>query len=208
MENISPSSKVIKCDYCDNDCDISDGEENSCFTCQNKIDNNSISTDNCLDYVSTIDLIEELKKRGMLTNTNSKIDINQVKGMIMHKGPNPHKQECRDCRQMRSSDYFSFYQQRVDKYGYLQRSNALCKDCKKKNEKQRKICLDKATKKGQIPEKPKPGDKCPQCKRSWGTNKKPRNWHRHHIDDDFISWLCGDCNMSLHDQRHKNINKI
>ena len=73
--------------------------------------------------------------------------------------------------------------------------------------KKRKDILKKAKKDGKIPLKPNSGDICPHCKRNWGTKENPRNWHRHHCikTEKFIGWLCGDCNMSFHDQRRKNI---
>ena len=79
-------------------------------------------------------------------------------------------------------------------YINLMRSNALCNECSIKSNKQRKKVLDRAN----VPSKPKKGEECSNCNRPWSGN-----WHRHHKGDDFISWLCGHCNMSFSDQRNK-----
>ena len=102
--------------------------------------------------------------------------------------------ECRECRNSLNPENFTYYLSRVDQKGYLMRSNALCDECSTKSNKQRKKVLDGAN----VPSKPKKGDKCPYCNRLW-----LGNWHRHHKGDDFISWLCGHCNMSFSDQRNK-----
>ena len=134
-----------------------------------------------------------------LTNTTtSGVTSNGATHVIYHKGPNPKDQECSICREMKPSSEFKFYQQRVDKDGYLSRSNAHCSICEKTSTKERMETLKKATKMGKIPPKPKAGDICPRCDRSW-----PNGWHRDHNEQthEFISWLCGNCNMSKGDHR-------
>ena len=132
------------------------------------------------------------------------INVSDVKGVIFHLGKPCGLHECSHCRVLKDSNNFSYYDQRVDKNGYLQRSNALCRDCRKATDSERKTTLDKATKNGEIGEKPLPGALCPGCDRNWGTEKEPRNWHRDHDakKNIFRGWLCGDCNMAKHDHRH------
>ena len=148
------------------------------------------------------ELILELFKRGLTTSSETnkiilsqiesgKFDSNNIR-VILTKGEPTEKQQCRDCNELHDSTEYSYYQARVDKNGFLLRSNALCHSCAKKSNKARKDVLDNAN----IPDKPKSGTECPNCKRKWNGN-----WHRHHEGDEFIGWLCGHCNMSFSDQR-------
>ena len=132
------------------------------------------------------------------------VKLLQAKGIILHNGKPPGLHKCSRCCGMKDSSHFGYYSCRVDKNGYLMRSNALCFDCRKETDKERKDTLDNAKKAGKIPPKPNPGDICSNCHRSWGTPENPRNWHRDHdaIKNEFRRWLCGDCNMALHDHRH------
>jgi len=148
--------------------------------------------------ITTEQLLKELKTRGLLTNSKANNSIiknskNQIK-VILTYGTPKKEMECRECKLMKDSNEFSFYQSRVDGDGFLMRSNALCNKCGKKSNKQRKEVLDNAN----IPNKPKKGDKCLNCERKWNGN-----WHRHHVGDKFISYICGHCNMSFSDQRNK-----
>lgn len=153
-----------------------------------------------LSSVSTSDIIKELYNRGLMTNAKSNeiilnnLNENESIKLILTKGYPIKLMECRECRESLNSNLFSYYLSRVDQNGYLMRSNALCNHCAIKSNKERKKVLDSAD----IPNKPKKGDECPNCKRSWSGN-----WHRHHEEDNFISWLCGHCNMSFSDQRNK-----
>lgn len=151
-----------------------------------------------ISKLSTEELLTELNRRGLMTNSKTNEIVlsnpNKTVKIILSYGLPEKTMECRECRQHKSSENFGFYQSRVDANGYLMRSNALCNVCSKVSNKQRKEVLDKAL----IPEKPKSGDICPNCERSWNGN-----WHRHHVEDDFISYLCGHCNMSFSDQRTK-----
>ena len=125
--------------------------------------------------------------------------------MILHRGKPEGLHECSKCAEMKDNSNFTYYNQRVDKNGYLMRSNALCLNCSEIMNSERKATLDKAKKNGEIEDKPLGGAKCPGCKRNWGTEQEPRNWHRDHdaIQNKFRGWLCGDCNMAKHDHRHK-----
>jgi hypothetical protein len=153
-----------------------------------------------LDSVSTTDLIEELKKRNLLTKsrTNETIskDIDNLEnfGVILTKGIPVEDMECRECLQILNPSFFTYYWGRIDQNGYLMRRNALCRDCAIESNKQRSDVLNNAV----IPKKPKKGDECIGCRRSWSGK-----WHRHHEKDKFISWLCGHCNMTRSDQRIK-----
>lgn len=157
-------------------------------------------TDN-LKLIPTKDLIKELNNRGLLTQAKSnKIILESIDGdeninIILSKGLPTKKLECRECRGVLPSESFNYYSARVDKDGYLMRSNALCNTCSNESDKKRKKVLDSAN----IPNKPKKGDECPNCKRYWRGN-----WHRHHVGENFVSWLCGHCNMSFSDQRNNN----
>jgi hypothetical protein len=108
------------------------------------------------------------------------------------------KDKCRSCRKKKDSSNFRFYQSRVDKNGFLMRTNAICNSCSRPQNKKRTKILNDANKSGLIPKKPKSGDTCQGCEREWHGN-----WHRHHNDEthEFVSWLCGHCNMSLSEQR-------
>lgn len=153
-----------------------------------------------LSEVSTSEIIKELSNRGLMTNAKSNdailMNLDEIENLqlILTRGLPVENMECRECRNNLNPNYFSYYLARVDQKGYLMRSNALCNECSVKSNKQRKIILDNAD----IPRKPRKGEKCPNCNRSWFGN-----WHRHHQGDSFISWLCGHCNMSFSDQRNK-----
>lgn len=127
-----------------------------------------------------------------------------IKGFILHKGEPPGLHECSKCRDLKGSEHFKYYQSRVDKNGYLMRSNALCNSCDKTMKQERESTLKKAELNNEIGDKPQPGSICPNCKRAWGAAEQPRNWHRDHdaILNVFRGWLCGDCNMAKHDHRH------
>ena len=150
------------------------------------------------DY-GTAELIDELYERGIFTTATYHKKILPGKShtikLIATLGEPPDTFECRECRRQLCSTQFSYYQARVTSTAYLQRVNALCKECTRSSNKQRQKVLKKAA----IPPRPKGGAHCPHCDRSW-----PGQWHRHHMGEDFKGWLCGLCNMSLHDQRNKN----
>ena len=118
--------------------------------------------------------------------------------VIVTYGIPTEAQTCRSCKMVLPADQFNYYQARVAKNGFLQRSNAVCHNCSKKENKERQL----AFKNSLIPEKPKKGSKCPHCDRVW-----EGNWHRHHQGDKFIAWLCGHCNMSFSDHRNKDASK-
>ena len=154
----------------------------------------------CISKISNEELFTELNNRGLLTNSksNSKLS-NTLKPnlkVILTYGEPSGKSRCRECREMKDDGCFSYYQSRVSSNGFLMRVNALCCDCAKDSNKQRKEVLEKAN----IPSKPKSGDVCTNCDREW-----EGNWHRHHVGDTFIAYICGHCNMSFSDQRNKKI---
>ena len=146
------------------------------------------------------DLLIEINKRGLLTEskTNQQIlsEIDNIENfqIILTKGISEDYLECRECKKFLKSNYFSYYLSRVDKYGYLMRSNAICNFCKKPIDSDRNIVLSKVDKST----KPKKGSVCPNCNRVWSNN-----WHRHHVGNEFIGWWCGECNMRHADQRNK-----
>ena len=158
---------------------------------------------NSINNITTEELILELNRRNLLTNSkgnelivsnlSSEDDVQVILTYGLPKGCN----ECRECGEYLESQNFSYYMNRVDQHGYLMRSNALCNDCGKKSNNERKKVFESAI----IPKKPKKGSECPHCNRKWSGN-----WHRHHKGDQFINWLCGHCNMSFSDQRNKNSN--
>jgi hypothetical protein len=156
-----------------------------------------------LSEVSLNDIMKELSKRNLLTNTKSNNvilndNIDNVK-LILTMGIPQENLECRECLQLLPSTQFTFYQGRVDKNGYLMRSNALCVECSKKINNGRTQVFKNSK---EIP-KPKKGDVCQKCERSWSGN-----WHKHHVDDVVIGYICGHCNMSLSDQRNKQNNDL
>ena len=155
-----------------------------------------------LSEIPLTDLLMEIKSRGLMTNSKKNEEIINSKSasikIILSFGLPSEKLECRECGESKSPDNFTFYQGRVDNRGFLMRSNALCHYCMKKTNEQRKLVLDRAN----IPQKPKPGDVCINCNREW-----TGNWHRHHVGNEFISYICGHCNMSFSDQRNKVVLK-
>jgi hypothetical protein len=159
--------------------------------------------DNPIKNISTDELIIELSKRNLITNSKSNEFILKNIGktnniqFILTYGLPKECMECRECRECLLPENFSYYMSRVDQNGYLMRSNALCNNCGKKTNKQRQKVFQNSV----IPKKPIKGTECPHCNRKWSGN-----WHRHHEGDNFINWLCGHCNMSLNDQRNKNNN--
>ena len=158
----------------------------------------------CLSKISTEELLKEISKRGITTNSKSNEIIMTEKcfdsvNIILTYGKPSGMMKCRECKEMKDTDCFSFYQSRVDSNGFLMRSNALCCDCSDVNNKQRKKVVDNAI----IPSKPKIGDVCSNCEREW-----LGNWHRHHVGDKFVAYICGHCNMSFSDQRNKKNNIV
>jgi len=153
-----------------------------------------------LENITNSELILELNKRGLLTSSeyNSEFVENPTEDIkvIVSKGVIKESLVCRECKEEKTTDNFSFYQARVDKNGYLMRSNALCIDCKNILNKERQF----AFKNSDLTVKPEPGTVCPKCSRPWSNN-----WHKHHEGDKFIDWWCGECNMRHADQRNKNI---
>jgi hypothetical protein len=156
-------------------------------------------------YESKItELQTELTALKLLIDTNQSIvPIEEAKGCIFHRGLPPGTHECSKCRHQKPTSEYNYYQQRVDKNGYLMRSNALCHQCNLLMNNERKNTLKRAKIEGKIPPKPNPGDICTGCNRNWGTIEQPRNWHRDHdaIKNEFRGWLCADCNMAKHDHR-------
>ena len=155
-----------------------------------------------LQSYTDIQLIRELQQRGAFTSSpvNRKViescRNNNIKLIATFGAGSPKGlQQCRECMQWKSDNNFSYYMARVKNTGFLSRSNALCSQCAKTSNKQRKEVLDNAS----IPPKPCDGDTFVNCNRQWSGN-----WHRHHVGDHFVSWLCGHCNMSFSDQRNKN----
>lgn len=135
---------------------------------------------------------------------DQKMTMNEIEGIILHKGCPLGLHECSICREEKDNSAFKYYKTRVDRYGFRMRSNAHCNDCSKISTKERKDTLKKAEKEGKIPPPPAQGDICTNCNRKWGSSEKPRRWHRDHDakKNEFRRWLCGDCNMALHDHRH------
>jgi len=156
-----------------------------------------------LSKIPVKELISEIKKRGLITNSKSnKLILDELENLeevffILSKGYPKEQMECRECREFFDSTSFSYYLSRVDQNGFFWRSNALCNECSIKSNKSRKKVLDAAN----IPDRPKKGDKCTNCDREWSGK-----WHRHHEGDEFIKWLCGHCNTHLSDQRNKSKN--
>lgn len=130
-------------------------------------------------------------------NPNTPIGIVLTYGKPKDITEKNHK--CSRCGKLRPSEYFSYYQSRIDNEGYLLRTNAICSICAEKINKERHEILDNILINENILEKPKKGDVCPQCDREWYGN-----WHRHHdpVTLDFVGWICGHCNMKLDDQRN------
>ena len=153
------------------------------------------------------DLLQELHRRGRFTTStvNTEILSELTRGskcgsfrVILTRGIPTSRNQCSRCRKTFPATEFSYYQARVQKSGHLQRSNAVCRACKRlgKNE------LDAAVKNIRIPPRPGSGSVCSHCERSW-----TGNWHRHHQEDKFVGWLCGHCNMSLNDHRNKHVKR-
>ena len=120
------------------------------------------------------EILIELQQRGCLTSAASNRDIlsklnnNESCGVILTYGIPKKPGECSRCRCMFSAKEFSHYQARVSRDGCLQRSSAVCQKCAKIHKKE----LNAACKNSVIPPKPKPGDECPRCERSWSTNSR------------------------------------
>jgi hypothetical protein len=154
-----------------------------------------------LSEIPLYELLDEIQRRGLLTNSKRNLeilnsDLTSLR-VILSYGLPQNLLKCRDCGDLKSSNNFNFYQGRVDNKGFLMRSNALCSVCSLKSNNERKIVLSTV----KIP-KPNPGDVCENCNRQWFGN-----WHRHHVGDKFLSYICGHCNMSFSDQRNKLTHK-
>jgi hypothetical protein len=151
-----------------------------------------------LKNLTSKDLILELGRRGLFTsseyNSTFMSDPQESFKIVLTKGVENKTFLCRECHQEKDSSKFNFYQARVDREGYLMRSNALCSDCSLSLNEERQRAFDNSI----ITEKPSSGSLCPKCSRPWSNN-----WHKHHEGDKFIDWWCGECNMRHADQRNK-----
>jgi hypothetical protein len=147
---------------------------------------------------SNDDLLMEIISRGLISNdlTMNRINQDNIKNFkfIYTHGIPDCDMICRECGELKHSSEFTFYNGRVDRHGYLMRSNAICDSCKTNLDSKRSFVLDAV----KSITKPKKGDICDCCGREWHYN-----WHRHHEGDTFIGYICGHCNMSLNDQRNK-----
>ena len=156
-----------------------------------------------------LELVKRFKENGKFMNSdaNKKVvkaleegsdDFNFALTFGLPDTLSHDKHKCSRCNQLKTENNFSFYKSRIGSDGYLMRSNALCTECAKSSNKRRQQTLQVAHDNGEIPEMPKDGDTCPHCQREWHGK-----WHRHHddVNHKFIDWLCGNCNMSFHDQR-------
>ena len=145
-------------------------------------------------------ILECLTRHGIKINNGKIPKIEDIQCIVFSTGPPKYKLECRECRGMLDANLFTFYKQRIDKYNNLMRSNAICINCKDMINFNRKRVLTKDAE--IIPFKPQNGSMCNGCNRQWGTIDKPQNFHRHHVGENFVEWLCGNCNMSKNDQRN------
>ena len=171
-----------------------------------------------IEDLSKKDLIDELRKRFhkdgydiLNSSSNSKVlsalddDPNLQFNISLTFGlPDTlshDRYKCSRCHEKKENKKFSFYQSRIGSDGYQMRSNALCNTCTDISSKRRSSTLLEASENGEIPDMPSEGDICPHCDRKWFGK-----WHRHHddVNHKFIDWLCGNCNMSFHDQRTPN----
>jgi len=159
---------------------------------------------NSLKECSTLEILEELEKRNMFTNAKSnssilkeKIDFDKIK-IILSKGVKDEECECSRCRKTYPAKEFSYYQGRITKDGFLQRTNAVCRECMKITTDE----LKEHRKNKDIPNKPNKGDVCVSCEREWFGE-----WHLDHVEDVLNGWICSQCNMSKPDHRHKELNQ-
>ena len=158
--------------------------------------------------VTNEQLILELSRRGLLTNSSNHDKIveellagssNGIKCVLTYgipKGTN----KCSRCRQEFPCEEFSYYQSRVSKDGHLMRSNAVCTSCGKETTDELKEAKRLHEEKHGKILKPKAGDECLHCKRTWDGN-----WHLHHQGDKIIGYICGHCNMSFSDHRNREV---
>lgn len=161
---------------------------------------------NLLGQYSDYQLLEEMKKRNLLTNAGYHNDLlEELKQnkfdkpkIILSYGIPENDQECSRCRRVLDYDYFQYYQTRVTKKGHLQRANAVCKDCIKITNNELKSLREI----NEVPEKPEHGDICVSCEREWFGE-----WHLDHVGDSLNGWICSQCNMSKPDHRHKELNE-
>ena len=152
-------------------------------------------------------IFKEIKKFCLFTNSKTHDRVhdelaNNPEGedgakFIATTGVPGGEDECSECCKTLPAAQFSYYQTRVKQNGSLMRSNALCHECAKKLNQDRKEVLGVAS----TPPPPQSGDKCPNCDRVW-----TGNWHRDHDykTGQFRSWLCGQCNMAKQDRRNPN----
>jgi len=159
-----------------------------------------------LQTLTNIELVKELNDRKLIYNTptinniyNDLINGNDVNlGIILSRGIKEENCKCTDCKRNLPNNHFRYYYSRINKHGYLHRTNRICDECTTK----RKEEYNRAFKNCKKP-RPKKGDICPNCKEQWFGS-----WHAHHQGDFFIDWWCMLCNTSEHDHRHESINRI
>ena len=150
-------------------------------------------------------LFQKIKSLGLFTNskTHDKVHkklLDDPQGadgakFIATSGEPKDASECSECRRILPDNQFSYYQTRVKQDGTLMRSNALCRDCAKRLDADRKQVFGSET---NIPEMPNKGNECPNCGRVWNNI-----WHRDHDykTGKFRAWICGNCNMAKQDRR-------
>ena len=155
-----------------------------------------------------IEIIARFKEAGLWTNSPSnQVAFDRFKkgesdtlNIILTNGMPMGISQCSKCKENLSDDQFGYYHARVTKEGFLQRSNALCANCRQ--EEQDEFAEVISQHEEDIPPAPKPGSRCPNCNRAWS-----RSWHRHHDHNTkkFIAWWCGNCNMAQQDRRNRRV---
>ena len=153
-----------------------------------------------------LEIFEQIREGGLFTNSDTHDKVREYlranpdgedgAQFIATLGMPMGKDECSKCRKVLPVDQFGYYQTRVKDDGTLMRANALCKSCRKADADERKEVFERDAHK--IPPEPKPGSVCPICKRPWRGK-----WHRDHDHKTgkFVQWLCGQCNMAMHNGR-------
>ncbi len=158
-----------------------------------------------LNNLSTIELLEELKSRGIFSKSpvndlvlkkykeNDNINIK----LVLSLG---QKNDQMDCTRCNTKFMPTVYQSRVAKDGYFINPNSVCDSCLKNSDKEKKGSMKKAISEGRKIEKPKKGDICPKCNKPWF-----KSWHADHVGDTFNQYTCLPCNTGKQDHREKAI---